>query len=142
MQCLASSPLNQTSVSSSLIPSLAPAPPVRTTEPNRTSSDPPKPHPTEKSKADILREYRIRIGKVFDSYDGIAMSHCGTGKPHLPEQILLRDALYLLQGISGKYVKFSEEGRKEEGSKIVFVSDQVDPLFKSAFITSPVTTPN
>ncbi|KAG8860111.1 Microtubule-nucleating Tub4p (gamma-tubulin) complex component [Tulasnella sp. 330] len=42
---------------------------------------------TGKSKAQILREYRSK-----------------TGHPHVSEDLLVRDSLYLLQGISGKYV--------------------------------------
>lgn len=53
-----------------------------------------------------------------------------TGRPHLPEQTLLRDALYLLQGISGKYVRFAEKGGSdEEGIRIAFVDDPVDDPF-------------
>lgn len=58
--------------------------------------------------------------------------HYMTGRPHLPEQALLRDALYLLQGISGKYVRFVEEGRDdEEDNRIIFVDDPV--MFRMCF---------
>ncbi|KAF8351415.1 gamma-tubulin complex DGRIP91/SPC98 component [Amanita rubescens] len=45
--------------------------------------------PHGKSKADILKSYRHKGGRVC-----------------LPDNLLLRDALYLLQGISGRYIKF------------------------------------
>ncbi|KAF8845758.1 gamma-tubulin complex, component 3 [Paxillus ammoniavirescens] len=79
--------------------------PVSTTTPS--PSDPP-PHtrqPKGKSKADILREYRAR-----------------TGRPHLPEHLLLRDTLYLLQGISGKYVQLSFSDQ-DDLNKLVFTDD-------------------
>lgn len=51
------------------------------------------------------------------------------GRPPLPEQRLLRDALYLLQGISGKHVHFSSY--KDNGIHLVnelsFVTDPVRP---------------
>ncbi|EIW76095.1 gamma-tubulin complex DGRIP91 SPC98 component [Coniophora puteana RWD-64-598 SS2] len=49
------------------------------------------PQSTSRSKAAILAEYRARIGK-----------------PHVPEHLLLRDALYLLQGISGKHISLHD----------------------------------
>lgn len=62
-----------------------------------------------KSKAQILREYRGRHGRAG-----------------IPEHLLLRDALYLLQGISGKWVKFQEDKTGE--MKVVFIDDQVCPF--------------
>ncbi|OJA18989.1 hypothetical protein AZE42_00397 [Rhizopogon vesiculosus] len=53
--------------------------------------------PQGNSKAQILRDYRTR-----------------TGRPHLPEHLLLRDALYLLQGISGKYVHLSLSDKDDQ----------------------------
>ncbi|CAE6481924.1 unnamed protein product [Rhizoctonia solani] len=58
-----------------------------------------------RTKADILKEYRVK-----------------TGRSHLPEDLLLRDVLYLLQGISGKYVCFDSNKSKEE-QYVVFVED-------------------
>ncbi|KAF8591500.1 gamma-tubulin complex DGRIP91/SPC98 component [Ramaria rubella] len=90
LQSLASSAFTQPPVLSEFIPTLEPAPPFQTPIPNRSSpSDVSHPAPRDRSKADILRQYRARTER--------------TGKSQLPEQILLRDALYLLQGISGKY---------------------------------------
>ncbi|KAF9009023.1 gamma-tubulin complex, DGRIP91/SPC98 component [Cyathus striatus] len=57
-----------------------------------------------KSRASLLREYRY-------SRD------CA----HIPEKLLLRDTLYLLQGISGKYIRFAEQNDKDKG--IVFLDD-------------------
>ncbi|KDQ17332.1 hypothetical protein BOTBODRAFT_64327 [Botryobasidium botryosum FD-172 SS1] len=52
-----------------------------------------RPEHQSQSKADMLRAYRLKIGR-----------------PQLPENLVLRDALYILQGISGKYVHFVAEG--------------------------------
>jgi gamma-tubulin complex component 3 len=53
------------------------------------------------------------------------VSHPNTrlGIPVLPEHLLLRDTLYLLQGISGKYVQFSRES--EDKNSVIFVGDPV-----------------
>jgi gamma-tubulin complex component 3 len=53
------------------------------------------------------------------------------GRPHLPEHLLLRDTLYLLQGISGKYVRFSIQDDPEQENKLVFMDDSVrsSPFF-------------
>ncbi|KAJ1306807.1 hypothetical protein OPQ81_007793 [Rhizoctonia solani] len=45
-------------------------------------------------------------------------------RPYLPEDLLLRDVLYLLQGISGKYVRFDSNKSKEE-QYVVFVEDGI-----------------
>jgi len=45
----------------------------------------------------------------------------------LPEYLLLRDALYLLQGISGKYIRF-EDADAEEMKALIFDEDSVSPL--------------
>ncbi|CAK9781244.1 unnamed protein product [Cutaneotrichosporon oleaginosum] len=68
----------------------APAPPraaAPSGEPSRPAASPSKP---ARSKAALLREWRTeRARKPF------------------PEALLLRDALYLLQGIDGRYVRFA-----------------------------------
>jgi gamma-tubulin complex component 3 len=65
-----------------------------------------------KSKAQLLREYRTRHGR-----------------PQISESLLLRDALYLLQGISGKVVRFAEN--KTDGElTVVFSEDPVSNLFE------------
>ncbi|KAF9247030.1 gamma-tubulin complex, component 3 [Melanogaster broomeanus] len=90
--------------------------PASTTLPS--PADPPvrQQQPKGMSKAELLREYRIR-----------------TGRPHLPEHLLLRDTLYLLQGISGKYVQLSFSD--QEGlNKLVFADDTkyiIPPSLKS-----------
>ncbi|KIY49250.1 gamma-tubulin complex, DGRIP91/SPC98 component [Fistulina hepatica ATCC 64428] len=86
------------------LPSLVPPPPVHP-RPNATptESTSSRPIPKGKTKAEILKEYRHSMGK-----------------PLIPEAYLLRDTLYLLQGISGKYVRFSSP---EEQHKLIFVDD-------------------
>lgn len=49
------------------------------------------------------------------------------GRPHIPEQLILRDTLYLLQGISGKYVQFSVSKDTEQNKELVFAEDPVSP---------------
>ncbi|KAF8484717.1 gamma-tubulin complex DGRIP91/SPC98 component, partial [Russula ochroleuca] len=80
----------------SLLPSLAPSPPITSKHTpavspiDATPLPPSQPMRKGKSKAELLREMRAR-----------------SGYPHIPELPLLRDALYLLQGISGKHVRFA-----------------------------------
>ncbi|KAF5390561.1 hypothetical protein D9757_002759 [Collybiopsis confluens] len=91
LNSLTSSPPPISSVS--FLPSLAPPPPTRSTPspllPHLPKSTPPI---VGKSKAERLREYRLE-----------------SGRPHLPEHLLIRDTLYLLQGISGKYIQLSSQ---------------------------------
>ncbi|KDQ64482.1 hypothetical protein JAAARDRAFT_28112 [Jaapia argillacea MUCL 33604] len=99
---------SQPSTTPTFLPSLAPPPPQR---PNLSPLNPSNPLPDSnpprgKSKADLLREYRVR-----------------TGRPQLPEHLLLRDTLYLLQGISGKYVRFVPAKDPDKEKQIVFVDD-------------------
>jgi gamma-tubulin complex component 3 len=47
------------------------------------------------------------------------------GRPCLPENLLLRDTLYLLQGISGRYIRFSAPDDPDPQHKLVFVDDSV-----------------
>ena len=56
---------------------------------------------------------------------GLSGTEHGLGRPHLPENLLLRDTLYLLQGISGKYVRFSAQDDSETENKLLFVEDSV-----------------
>ncbi|OCH90974.1 gamma-tubulin complex DGRIP91/SPC98 component [Obba rivulosa] len=95
----------QSSVSPAFLPSLAPAPPSRpiSKAPSPIELAPAQKTPKGKSKAELLREYRRK-----------------TGRPHLPEHLILRDTLYILQGISGKYVQFSTQNDLEASSDIVF----------------------
>ncbi|KAI9574841.1 gamma-tubulin complex, component 3 [Boletus coccyginus] len=76
------------------------------TRPPSTSPSPAEPRPPkQKSKADTLRDHRAR-----------------TAQARIPEYLLLRDTLYLLQGISGKYVQlaFSDQ---DDINKLVFLDD-------------------
>ncbi|KAI0824783.1 gamma-tubulin complex DGRIP91/SPC98 component [Trametes gibbosa] len=93
---------------SSFLPALAPPPPTRSSSKAPTPVDPQPPRRQQKgkSKADILREYRLRLGQ-----------------PHIPEHLILRDTLYLLQGISGKYVQFSVTKDAEQNKELVFTED-------------------
>lgn len=68
-------------------------------------SAPPPGRPKGKSRAEILREYRAKIDRQ-----------------HLPESLLLRDTLYLLQGISGKHVQFASI-KDPESNQLVFKDD-------------------
>lgn len=88
------------------LPSLAPPPsrdnatsPVSPTTPRSLTQQLP-------SKAQLLREYRKSRGYT-----------------HISEKLLLRDALYLLQGISGKFVKISTS--EEDDNRVVFLEDSV-----------------
>ncbi|KAI0638044.1 gamma-tubulin complex DGRIP91/SPC98 component [Trametes polyzona] len=103
---LASTPT--TAPAASFLPALAPPPPTR---PSSKATTPIETQPSHrphrgKSKAELLREYRARIGR-----------------PHIPEQLILRDTLYLLQGISGKYVQFSVTKDAEQNKELVFTED-------------------
>ncbi|TFK43488.1 gamma-tubulin complex DGRIP91/SPC98 component [Crucibulum laeve] len=85
------------------LPSLTRPPPFRSTA-TLVPTEATKPAPKGKSNAEILQEYRILKGYA-----------------HIPELLLLRDTLYLLQGISGKYVYFSLQ--EDDENKIVFADD-------------------
>jgi gamma-tubulin complex component 3 len=49
----------------------------------------------------------------------------GIGYPHIPEIFLLRDALYLLQGISGKHVQFATGKDGGTEMSLLFMEDSV-----------------
>ncbi|GLB33854.1 putative gamma-tubulin complex DGRIP91 SPC98 component [Lyophyllum shimeji] len=105
LQSLASSRQPQTSTS--FLPSLAPPPPPRhSSTPSPVDPTSRTRAPKGKTKAELLKEYRAKIGLT-----------------HLPEALLLRDALYLLQGISGKYVQFSLHDDANLDNTLVFVDD-------------------
>ncbi|RDX55466.1 gamma-tubulin complex DGRIP91/SPC98 component [Lentinus brumalis] len=99
-------------LATSFLPSLAPPPPTRPSSrlTSKASSPvdgrPPPRGPKGKSKAEILREYRLQMGQ-----------------PHIPEHLILRDTLYLLQGISGKYVQFSVTKDAEQNKELIFAED-------------------
>lgn len=57
----------------------------------------------------------------------------GVGQIHIPEHLILRDTLYLLQGISGKYVQFSVTKDAEQNKELVFTEDPVSMPVKTLF---------
>ncbi len=119
---LASSSVSQSSAPS-LLPSLVPPPLSRPTA-SPITADPPVDtrYAKGRTKADILREYRTKTGKDASFYASKLRSF-SPGRATIPEHLLLRDTLYLLQGISGKYVRFSLQN--DEENKLVFVEDSV-----------------
>lgn len=68
--------------------------------------------------------------------DPCFLAHDGTGRPHLPEHLILRDTLYLLQGISGKYVHLSPSTNADGNNDLVFEDDPVSDCDDVLFITS------
>ncbi|KAI0080887.1 gamma-tubulin complex DGRIP91/SPC98 component [Panus rudis PR-1116 ss-1] len=104
---LAASP-QAPSVTPQVLPTLA-LPSVSrpaSTIPSPADPSPVQPIPKGKTQAELLKEYRRRYEK-----------------PHLSEYLLLRDALYLLQGISGKYVYFSAGKDPEATNQVIFRDD-------------------
>lgn len=75
-----------------------------------------------RSVADKLKEFRAVQGADL-LVKCVSHSDACLGIPVLPEHLLLRDTLYLLQGISGKYVQFSRES--EDKNSVIFVGDPV-----------------
>ncbi|KAJ3987247.1 gamma-tubulin complex, component 3 [Lentinula detonsa] len=103
LQSLASSRLLSSS-SVPFLPSLAPPPPTRPSpSPSSLEQSSTLLQPSRKSKAEQLSEYREQ-----------------SGRPHLPEYLLLRDTLYLLQGISGKYIRLSSQN---DSNQLEFVDN-------------------
>ncbi|THH07676.1 hypothetical protein EW145_g3217 [Phellinidium pouzarii] len=106
LHSLASAP--STSSAPAFLPTLAPPrslkPPAQSFHPQTGTADVKK--PVGKSKAEVLRRYREKMGHA-----------------QLPEDALLRDALYILQGISGKYMKLVEGDDKKTESKLLFSDD-------------------
>ncbi|KAJ3488701.1 hypothetical protein NLI96_g2652 [Meripilus lineatus] len=88
------------------LPSLAPPPPSHPSSASPSPISPSQRQPKGKSRADLLREYRRR-----------------EGRPHLPENLILRDTLYLLQGISGRYVSFAPGDETNLVDRIIFRED-------------------
>ena len=54
----------------------------------------------------------------------------GIGCPHIQELALLRDALYLLQGISGKHVRFATGKDGEAEMSLLFTEDSVSLIIR------------
>lgn len=86
------------------------------------------PHPEEMmhSNASRLREFRIQKGSssVF-GLKLIILLNLSTGISYFSESLLVRDTLFLMQGISGKYVRFASS--KDDEKTLVFSSDSVRP---------------
>jgi gamma-tubulin complex component 3 len=82
-----------------------------------------------RSNADILKDFRAKKGTTVFFIVIKCADRDDTGISHLDETLLLRDTLYLMQGISGKYVKFSS--LNEEGKRLDFPTDSVSsrPFF-------------
>lgn len=114
MAALSSSSAQPPPIIPPLMPSISRSSPASPLSRSRRSSMippavPNQPPSTAKSKAQLLKEYRARHGR-----------------PQFAEALLLRDALYLLQGISGKVVRFNEN--KADGELTVVFSE--DPRFQ------------
>ncbi|KAH9179637.1 gamma-tubulin complex DGRIP91/SPC98 component [Lactarius sanguifluus] len=91
------------------LPSLAPSPPITSKHTPAVSpidAIPPPRSKTGRSRAELLREIRAR-----------------SGCPHIAEIALLRDALYLLQGISGKHVRFATGKDRGSETSLLFSED-------------------
>ncbi|KAN0132638.1 Spc97 / Spc98 family domain containing protein [Lactarius tabidus] len=88
------------------LPSLAPSPPITSKHTPAVSPIDAIPPKTGRSKAELLREIRTR-----------------SGCPHIAEIALLRDALYLLQGISGKHVRFATGKDRGSETSLLFSED-------------------
>ena len=88
-----------------------------------------------RSIADKLKEFRSVQGADFPVKE-VSHSNSHPGIPVLPEHLLLRDTLYLLQGISGKYVQFSRES--EDKNSVIFVGDPVSYHPARRRLVSPV----
>ncbi|KAL0949514.1 hypothetical protein HGRIS_009565 [Hohenbuehelia grisea] len=116
LHALASS--SSTNAPPSFLPSLEPPRPKSTLPTTFSPIDATTPKVNHgKSKAELLKEYRVK-----------------THRSHLPEHLLLRDTLYLLQGISGKYVRFAERNAEDDEAlhELVFVDD-------TTFVIPPAT---
>jgi len=88
-----------------------------------------------RSIADKLKEFRAVQGADL-LVKRVSHSEARLGIPVLPEHLLLRDTLYLLQGISGKYVQFSRES--EDKNSVIFVGDPVSYYLVRIFSVSSV----
>ena len=130
LHTLASSTTKTPLLAPSLLPSLAPSPPITSKQTpvispiDGTSPQPPQPPRKGKSKAELLREVRARSGMVTHRLvDPFTIWEIGY--PHIPEKFLLRDALYLLQGISGKHVRFTTGKDGGTEMSLLFMEDSV-----------------
>lgn len=60
--------------------------------------------------------------------------YCHEERPHLPEFLLLRDTLYLMQGISGKHVSFAPSQDVDLGGQLAFREDTVRFIISRSFL--------
>ncbi|KAI0702854.1 gamma-tubulin complex DGRIP91/SPC98 component [Cytidiella melzeri] len=109
LRTLSTEPLS-TARNHAALPSLSAPAASRQQHPPSQNAAPSDPYsapngPKRKSKADVLRDYRLK-----------------SDKSHIPESLLLRDTLYLLQGISGKYVQFASF-KDPDPNQLVFKDD-------------------
>ncbi|KAH7887757.1 gamma-tubulin complex, component 3 [Phlebopus sp. FC_14] len=96
------------SVTATFLSTLQPPPHRSSSSPTPLNSVEPPIHTRQhkgKSKAAVLRDYRTRTGPL-----------------HIEERLLLRDTLYLLQGISGKFVRLTISDEDDQ-SKLAFSDD-------------------
>lgn len=84
---------------------------------------PPSCHPGGGGPSQTNSKSSARSKVSTSSPEDVSHSNTCLGVPVLPEHLLLRDTLYLLQGISGKYVQFSRES--EDKNSVIFVGDPV-----------------
>lgn len=107
------------------LPSLAPPPPSHPSSASPSPISPSQRQPKGKSRADLLREYRRREGERRSGALRLLLTLVLLGRPHLPENLILRDTLYLLQGISGRYVSFAPGDETNLVDRIIFREDPV-----------------
>lgn len=75
------------------------------------------------SNASRLKEYRLLKGATSNNLSSSWVADIYQGVSHMDESLLVRDTLYLMQGISGKYVRFSS--LKEDEKNLAFGGDSV-----------------
>lgn len=69
-----------------------------------------------KSRAEVLRLWRTSQCRSYKGYVSIErlLQSAYIARPPFPEHLLLRDTLYLLQGVDGRYVRFALRPPKEQ----------------------------
>ena len=84
---------------------------------NRRERGDPRQSSCGKCALDPVRSLPHRLGGPLKIW--------GIGCSHIPENFLLRDALYLLQGISGKHVRFATGKDGGTEMSLLFTEDSV-----------------
>jgi hypothetical protein len=64
--------------------------------------------------------------RTFPPWSGYGLNEPLSGHHQISESLLLRDAVYLLQGISGKYINFASSDQEDD--KITFADSVCAPL--------------